>query len=552
VVAALPWLLPTHTEPWPTFYSEALMAIVLLPIAAWALWKARGGWRIDAVVAGFGLVACVPLVQAAAGQFAFPGEAWLIAVYLTGMALAIAVAQRAQEVAPLRLADALFASLTMAALVSTGLALYQWFGLDFLGLAVAPPSAGGRPAANLGQSNNLYTLLVWGLLSLWWAHKRGHLGGWVAGLAAAFVLTGVALTQSRTGWLEVGLLAAAAVLGSRALGTRRQAPAFLALALWFVVLVAALESLGHLVLQAAPLTLAQQVNVGKRPLIWQMALQAIGQHPWAGYGWNQSVQASVDLAPDYPQLHYAVAHAHDLILDLALWNGVPLAGLLVGGLGLLIWHHVRGPLTATQWLLGLAVGVFLLHAMLELPHVYAFFLLPVALLVGTLGALRPPPAVARLPRPLVGLVVLLHAAVLLVMFQDYGRIEADAMAYRFRTAHIGVKPQAPRPQVWFLGSLQSALETFRAEPTPDMSSVQLDAWKRTVRRYPSPFALFRYAQASALNGRPADARWALGLLCALQTEDMCQRTTDDWKAIALQEGYPDLQPLPLPQTTKAE
>ena len=72
-----------------------------------------------------------------------------------------------------------------------------------------------------------------------------------------------------------------------------------------------------------------------------------------------------------------------------LWNGVPLGLSLVGGLGLWFWHQLRGISTPTHLLLLLGVGVFLLHAMLELPHAYAFFLLPVALMIGTASALRP-------------------------------------------------------------------------------------------------------------------------------------------------------------------
>ena len=91
--------------------------------------------------------------------------------------------------------------------------------------------------------------------------------------------------------------------------------------------------------------------------------------------------AIVDAA-DYPALGVAVQHAHNLVLDLVLWNGVPLGLLLVGALAWWAWRQVRDAQTAQQRLLLLALGLLLLHALLELPHLYAFFLLPAAAMAG--------------------------------------------------------------------------------------------------------------------------------------------------------------------------
>ena len=120
-------------------------------------------------------------------------------------------------------------------------------------------------------------------------------------------------------------------------------------------------------------------------------MDGIGLSPWWGYGWNQSVQAHVLLASAYPELRVSVAHAHNLVLDLMLWNGFPLGLALTGGLGAWLWYQLRGATTPTQLLLLLALGVFGLHAMLELPHAYAFFLLPAALMMGSLNEIRPVP-----------------------------------------------------------------------------------------------------------------------------------------------------------------
>lgn len=545
VAAALPWLLPTHAEPWTTFHSEMLAAVVLLALAVWALCAGQGRWALDVLAAGFLLVACVPAVQAWSGLFVFPLEAWLIGLYLAGIATAVAVARRAEELAPQRVPDALFAGLAMAAILSTGMALYQWLGLDALGLMVAPPLVGGRPAANVGQPNNLSTLLVWGLIALWWGYQRRRLGGAVAVLGAAFLLLGVALTQSRTGWMAVALLGLAAVLGRRVLGTGPRAKVFAGLALWFVLAVLVREPAGQALLGAASSTLGDQVAVGKRPAIWMLALEGIGRSPWWGYGWNQSVQAHVLLASGYPGLHVSVAHAHNVVLDLMLWNGLPLGLLLVAGLGAWFWFQLRGASTPAQQLLLLALAVFGLHAMLELPHAYAFFLLPAALMMGALNAARPVAVLCRLPRAVVALVIAGQAVLLALMFDDYTRVEQDLAAYRMRMARIGDLRPRPSPDLRVLQPLQSALESLRTEPRRNMSPDELARMRRVLTRYPSAEGLFRYAQASAINGRPDEADWALKLLCSMHRIESCEAAAMDWAAAAA-DGHPEMKRVTVP------
>lgn len=544
VAGAVPWLLPTRAEPWTTFYSEFLMAAVLIPIAFWAFFASRGAWRTDKLVIGFALLAGIPLLQALGGMFAFPGEAHLIALYCSGVALTVWVAHRAESVAPLRLVEALLASLAVAAIVSTGLALYQWLKLDALGVMVAP-AVDGRPGANLGQPNNLSMLLVWGLIAVWWGYAQERLGAAAAFLAVAFLLVGVALTQSRTGMVAVLLLGFAAALGKRYLRHPVKLLAVGALLVWFMTLVLGLEPASQLLMQAAPRTLGEQVAVGTRPMAWMMALDAIAQRPWLGYGWNQSVQAHIALAAQYPHLHQTFQFAHNVVLDLALWNGFPLGMLLVGGLAWWLWLQIRGVLTQEQWLLLLALGVFLLHAMLELPHALAFFLLPVALMVGTLSARRPLGSVFFVPRSAVGLVVLAHTVLLVVMFDEYRSVETDLMTFRMREAKIGGVAETRSPDVFVLSGLQSGLVDLRIEPRRGMAEDQLLRLRQAVIRYPSAGGLLRYSRACALNGRLEEARWALGVLCRLNSNEVCKVSAMSWNAIAA-DGNPEMMLVKLP------
>lgn len=532
----VPWLVPTHAAPWTTFYAEWLMAATLLPVAAWTIVRSAR-WEFCAIAAGTAAMSLVPLLQAMFGLYTFPAESWLVAAYIVGVAMAMAVARAAEQVAPGQLIDALFDALVAAAAISSALALYQWLDLDVLGLMVWSPPSGTRPVANVGQPNNLSTLLVWGLVGLWRSHVRGRLGGAAAVCAAAFILVGVALTQSRTGWVAVAMCAALGLLARHKLAPGRRWLAVVGLFAWFCGLVLVLGAAGHSVLPASAMTIDQQVTVGKRPMIWALALQAIAGAPWFGYGWLQGVRADLELAPRFESLQTTVQYMHNVVLDLAVWQGVPLTLAVVGGCA--VWSYQRRRLTtAAQLLLWLALAVLSVHAMLELPHAYAFFLLPAALIIGTLGAQDRASTAFSLPRWVAGGAFAALALILAVMFVDYRRIEDDGLTRSLREARIGRLDMPESPPVYFLVGLDEGLHRLRVKPSRDMSAAEIQRMRRTLDRYPSVTALLRYAQANVLAGDRAEATWAWQHLCAMHPASACEAAAIDWATAGI--AFPEL------------
>jgi O-antigen ligase len=535
VAFATPWLLPIHFDPWTTFYGEALAALILAPVAAWALAAGgRGGWKFDALSASTAVLAVVPLLQALGGLFVFQGESWLVSLYLCASMSAMVLARRAEECAPYRLIDALFAGLAIAALLSTGLTIYQWLDLNIVGELVRPMMPGGRAAANLAQPNNLATLIVWGIVATWWGLERRRIGPTIACIAVAFLLVGVALTRSRTGWLLVALLDLAAFAFIRVGGRRANRWAIAALLGWFALLVIGLEPVSQYLWREAPQALSNELSIGRRPLIWQLAATAILHRPWFGYGWNQSVQAHVELFDAVSGLYVTVQHAHNVLLDLLLWNGVPLGALLIAGLGVWFWRQWRASKTHEQLLVLLALAVFLVHAMLELPHAYAFFLLPVAMMMGFLNARARTPTWFSLPRWLMGCILLGQFVLLGVVVDEYQRVERALGSARIADAGIYNPRPEPLKEPVFLAFLRQALENLRMEPRAGVDSADIDRLRRTLQRYPSYGGLFRFAQLAALNGRPDEAQWALSVLCKLNTPAACAAAIDHWRDLAAQ------------------
>lgn len=534
---ALPWLLATHTAPWTMFHAEWLMAAAMLPLAVWAVAASSGRWPLTGPVLALGVLAVLPLVQAASGMLAYAADGWLGALYLAGLFVAASAGLRAEALQAHRAADALFASLVIAAIASTGLMLYQWLQFSSFGMLVLTLPIGGRLVANLGQPNLLGTLLVWGLLGLWWGLQREKVGAAAATFAAAFLLVGVAGTQSRTGMVSVALLAFVGSIGHRAPRQPRRWVVLLLLA-WFAGVVLAWPTLTAALNGELALSLQQQAGVSRRPLIWRLALDLIAEHPLVGWGWNQTTQAQAMLFDRLQPLHLTLPYMHNLALDLALWFGVPIALLAIGAL--LAWfvaawrRHV-----ASQRPLLLALTVLLVHSMLELPHAYALFLLPAGLMFGVLEQQFARQRQVVVPRAVMGGLTALLALALAVVAFDYLRAESDLQDTRIRAARIGNLTPVAAPRLHFLVPFADLLAFLRIEPARGMDAQTLAGMQRVAWRFPSGPNLFRYAQAAALNNRPEDAGRALGLLCHLMLPAECRAAGEAWREIG-SVRYPEM------------
>jgi O-antigen ligase len=509
------WLLPNHFPPWTTFHSDAWAALMLLPalIAVFVVPSRSICWRPSTWV----VLTMLPLlgVQFISGMIPFAGDAWIAGAYLLGLGLAMQTGAHWESLSPGQALDGLALAFGTAGLLSVALQLIQW--LDVGGawqltdltawqLWVIEASQ-GRPYANLGQPNLLATLLLMSVLSAAWGLLRRKIGVFTAVVFVAYLLFGVALTRSRTAWLGVGVLVAASWYWSRLWPSRSFPVLSTVLGLFFAGIA------GLLVLGAdwsftggAPQLDTSRLDVGQRPVVWRLFVDAALAKPWIGYGWNQTQIAYLSLVNDYPALHSTFDHAHNLFLELVLWCGIPI-GLLLSGL-VVLWcincfRRVRTAGDAVAMLMVVVVG---LHAMLELPLHHAYFLLPVGVAAGVLEqrlGVNPVLKTGRAPM----LVLVASAAVILgVTVRDYmGAIEQDFRAMRFESARVGVRAPAEAPDVIVLTQLRELLRYWRYLPRTGMSEQDIQWALAVTQRNPVPGTLFKLAQILAINGKVSEA-----------------------------------------------
>ena len=543
------WLTPNHYLPWLTFHGELMMAAALALAAAGEFASRPPAPRealtpLMLLAAG---LAVLPFVQFGFGLIRFAGEAWVSALYLVGFALSMWLGQRlVARLGAGVLAEGLAGLFLAASVLSVGLQLMQWQRLEGLGIFMVDMPPWGRPFANFAQPNHLATLLLMGLAGVLLLHERGRVGVVGTALAALLLLFGMAMTGSRTAWVAVAVLVAAVALARRRLALRSSLPLLAGLSLAFVAFVAAWAPMNEALLLSGGRSLANQAQVGPRPLFYATMLDAVSREPLFGYGWNQGLLAQQRVLDAHPPGGRLMGNSHNLVLDLMVWNGVPLALAIVAALGAWSWRQLRAARDATQGFLLAIVGGVFVHALFEYPLSYAYFLLPVGLAMGALDALAPPRRTVALPRPALAGVAAVALALLAWVTVEYAEVESNARTLAFETARIGsVRIDSAAPELHLLTQWRDYLRFARIEPTAAVDEAQLAWMARMAERFPYSASLLRLAKAQALSGHPDDAQRTLARLCLLHAGPRCRDALRDWQRAARQE-LPALAAVRLP------
>ena len=421
------WEMPSHFPPWVSWHSEVPAFLAVLLIAWYGL--------IIAVKQGLSQVVSLPLtvlplialalvilLQTLTRTIPFIGDTVVYSLYLI-LCILCMVLSRANGSAP-KTYTVLASTLLLGAFLSAVVAFAQVFELWEGSALISRMPQLRRPGGNLGQPNQLATLLLMGLASLIFLYESKKLGALASALLALTLLTGVAATESRTGVLSLFFLMLWWFAKRRSLGFRLSpwvvtcgGAAFLAL-FWFW------PRLLGLVLQTSGFGEQVNTSVGYRWLVWPQLIEAVLQRPWWGWGMGQ-----VSTAHNAVVSAYAVSepytYAHNIVLDLAIGIGLPLTALLVLVTGIWLWRRVRSAHQLAPWYCLALILPVAVHSMLEFPFAYAYFLVPVMFAVGALeGAVGAKPAFRLGVKPAL-VMLLVTTGVMAWSVVEYIAIEED-------------------------------------------------------------------------------------------------------------------------------
>jgi len=518
----LPYLVPLHYQPIPSFDGEWLAAglwflIVLCLVLLPRLAPAEPLPKIAALPAALFLLL---LLQMMVLPMDNPTAIRLCLGYVAFATLLTYAGYRLRNLAGLTcvLAWACVAGAMLSCAIEVIQICYppSSAGPAFFWGHLIEARTGGRLGANLRQVNHLATYLSWGLAGVFYLYQRAILKWCAAGILAWVILCGMALTGSHTAWVHltlIGILFSVAHWHESAVrraggASRRQAVVGAGIRLGLLWLAYALVDLLRLALNhwfgfglgGDGADGARSNSLNDRIQLWNYGWHMFTAHPWFGVGWG-----------DFPAWQYRyletlgpvtiASSAHDIFLDFLAQTGVIGCAVLVVGLTAWAWRAGRRDWTLQRVFLLSLVGTLLAHSLVEYPLNYTYFLFPFAFALGALdtaplriSGVRLPVYVSALVLPVICVSMLLLASDMQKLTRFWGTrpIAGGLQSYSANQARL----------LWIYG-LFAVAEEFPVNPA--QLEMRLKMQQTALAVAPMPGVIINYAIALALLGRDDEA-----------------------------------------------
>lgn len=534
---ALVWLVPNHQLPWTAFHHELVIALALGAMFVLLSWQGRQGVQIPLFAGILLLLACVPWLQFAAGMLSKSGTAFVSSMYIAALGLSVVLGFSARASAADRLMEILTAALIIAALLNLPIQLAQWFQwypediTSVMSMLITPIGRESRPSGSILQPNLLATLQVWALLGLTWWRVERRLSAACFWLGFVLVVAGLGLTQSRAGMLEMALCTVLIGLMARRWGGpvvwMTWVVMLAVLVIWSLNFQAVADALG---VKGAAEGRLSAID-GARIDAWRAFGLAVLDSPWWGYGVGDVSFPYFLHAESHPQIYIGqrFGHAHNLLLDMALWIGIPLTVLLTVAATIWGWRRVRdawnNPSLLTPVLMIMALTV---HAMLELPHQYLYLLIPAGLCVGMLCAAAGAKPIMTPGRPAAWLLAFGVWGMAGVTAWDYFPYQERYTEWRFDNLNVGYRLDREIKPALVLNQLGDELVLYRTDFSRPLPPERLDWLEATTRSATTGPAIYYTAKAYAMAGKLDDAMVWMRRFNAVTPPDLVEQTHRIW------------------------
>ncbi|MDC4276831.1 Wzy polymerase domain-containing protein [Acinetobacter baumannii] len=515
ILLGFAWLSPFHYNPWVMFSSEISTFAAGLSVLAALFYHHVKIPRAQILLLPFTLI---PIVQWGCGLVFDLSTALLSTFYLLGFWFMILAGYNLSLDQKKR--DQIFSGFSLliiiTSLFTSLIAIFQWLNIESH-LIYTLHLIGNRPYGNFGQPNNMATFLIIGLLGCLYLYEKHKVTLWLLLPSALIILFTIALSQSRTSWIVFPFLLIYWMV--KQFGKQKRFR-FVQGLLWCLAffLIAGLilpyitqfiEFSTNTEITETSSFVARAGSGHERIGMWIQILHAIAQQPWLGYGWSQTSVAVVD-SIQYGTVHVWFNSAHNVLLDIIIWNGIPIGIVIIAYFACwFVWLNQQAKETISIIAI-MMVCTVLIHAMLEFPQRYAYFLLTCGFLLGIIQAQTPILKGIVLNKQVLRLIWGISLILLLAIWRDYNVYVTNSnLLFKNKQPNAEILGSN---QIFILTQFEQRLKWIEMKPKTTLSDADLAVWGNFVKNKATPYNLRKYAQLLAYNGKVEQAEQQIFIL----------------------------------------
>lgn len=202
--------------------------------------------------------------------------------------------------------------------------------------------------------------------------------------------------------------------------------------------------------------------------------------------------------------------AHNILLDLIIWNGIPIGIVIIAYFACwFLWLNQQAKETISIIAI-MMVCTVLIHAMLEFPQRYAYFLLTCGFLLGIIQAQTPILKGIVLNKQVLRLIWAISLILLLAIWRDYNVYVTNSnLLFKNKQPNAEVLGSN---QIFVLTQFEQRLKWIEMKPETTLSDADLAVWGNFVKNKATPYNLRKYAQLLAYNGKVEQAKQQIFIL----------------------------------------
>jgi O-antigen ligase len=552
----IPFAVVNHTYPIPTFYAEfSALALFLVVGGGMALIVRLSEPRVPFATP---VIALMPLVlglllvaQTVVLPVSQPSMNWLGGGYLLASFIAVhtgyGFVRAGLGEKALRWGAA---ALIVGGLFAVFCQVVQLFHMEpkFSPFVVAYNVAiERRPFGNMAQANHLATYIAFATAGALYLVQTRRLPVIVWLVLSAIFSAGLALTVSRGPWLQMGVIVVAGlwmafIQGRSTVADDPDAPAshaarsktrawlipIVLLVLFFAVNAAIRWANLRYQLelgQSAAERMQDANQIAPRLALWKYGWTMFLTHPLLGVGWGEFPLHQFEFVRELGGVEIA-NNSHDIFIDLLAKTG--LLGMAILLFSVVCWlvRVLRAPHTPARIFALSLLGVLMMHALVEYPQQYMFYLMPAMLIFGLLET-RPLRWVSRsFSYGLYVVLVVLGLASLYPILRDYNR--SEVLYYGSQPA----EQYRADPSFLFGAWGEYGAATLLPMNSQDLAT-KLVMHRQALALLPGETVLRRYAVLQALAGQSQDALDTIARLKIFSTElhDWPQQLADVYQLL---------------------